>query len=497
MRVGVVALMHESNTFLGRQTTLADFEADLLAEGREVRERLADAHHEVGGFFERLAEEKIETVPLFAARALPHGPLTAGTADSLTGRLLEAVARAGSLDGILAAPHGAAVAENEPDFDGYWLTRLREALGRSAPLVATLDLHANVSPRMAEACDALIAYRTNPHLDQRDRGREAASLIARALRGKVRPVTATCFPPLAVNIACQATAEPPCLDLAARADAVRVQPGVLSTSLVLGFPYADVPEMGASVLVVADGDRPAAERHAAELARWWWERRADFDASLPGAEEAVRTASRLDGPICLLDCGDNVGGGSPGDGTALAHEFRRQEVGPSFVCLADPGSVRDAAAAGVGGRVELRVGGKTDGRHGEPLVAGFTVRGLFDGRFTEPEPRHGGITTFDQGPTALVETHPGLSIMLTTRRMVPFSLRQLTAFGLEPRRFKALVAKGVHAPVAAYAPVCRHLMRVGTPGVTAVDLSSFDFRRRRLPMFPFEPDTSWEPAPSA
>jgi len=266
---------------------------------------------------------------------------------------------------------------------------------------------------------------------------------------------------------------------------------MLSVSLVLGFPYADVPEMGASVLVVTDGDRSAAARHAAELAGEWWSRRNDFDATPICPPEAVQRAARLDGPVCLLDTGDNVGGGSPGDGTVLAHELRRQKVGPGFVCLADADAVRQATAVGVGARVSLHVGGKHDDRHGEPLEAEFIVRGVYDGRFSEPEPRHGGMTAFDQGLTAVVETDDRLTVMLTTRRMAPFSLKQLTSCGLRPEAFQVLTAKGVHAPVAAYAPVCKHLIRVGTPGVTAADLSTFEYGHRRRPMFPFEPATIW------
>src|SRR5206468_7040095 len=139
------------------------------------------------------------------------------------------------------------------------------------------------------------------------------------------------------------------------------------------------------------------------------------DAKPIDAVTAVERAAGLDGPVCLLDTGDNVGGGSPGDGTVLAHELRRQKVGPAFICLADADAVRQAAAVGVNARVQLRVGGKHDDRHGEPFAAEFTVRGLYDGRFNEPEPRHGGITTFDQGPTAILETDDRLTIMVTTR----------------------------------------------------------------------------------
>jgi microcystin degradation protein MlrC len=486
MRVGIIALLQESNTFLTGKTTLAHFEQDLLCEGEEVRRRMADAHHEVGGFFAGLSDAGLEAVPIFAARALPYGVITADAFDELLRRMFAALDRAGPLDGLLVAPHGATVAENAPDADGHWLAAVRERVGATVPVIGTLDLHANLSPKMVAACDALIAYRMNPHLDQRERGTEAAALMARTLRGDVRPTMAARFPPLAVNIERQATSASPCRELYASADEQLRRPGVLSNSLLLGFPYADVPEMGAAVVAIADNDAALAGRLADELADYWWEHRHDFAGQLIGVSDAVTQAATLDGPVCLLDMGDNVGGGSPGDGTVIARELHRERIGPSFVCLADPDSVSVCRLAGIGNRVRLRVGGKTDSLHGEPLDADFTVRGLFDGHFTEPNPRHGGITAFDQGPTTLVESDSGLTVMLTTKRMVPFSLNQLTSCGLDPARFRVLVAKGVHAPVAAYAPVCKHLIRVDTPGVTSADLRRLTYRHRRRPLFPFE-----------
>jgi microcystin degradation protein MlrC len=492
-QIGIIALLQESNTFIAGRTTLAHFEQDLLVEGEAIRDRFTNSHHEVGGFFAGLAEAGITAVPVFAARALPFGVIDKGTFDTLLDRMQAALDRAVPLDGLLVAPHGATVSASAPDADGSWLARLRQRFPRPFPIIGTLDLHANLSPAMVAACDALIAYRTNPHLDQRDRGREAAALMARTLRGEVQPVMAAAFPPLAVNIECQATAEEPCRSLYALADSMRAQPPVLSASVVLGFPYADVPHMGPSTVVVADGDERLAQRLADELAVNWWQRRAEFTGRLVSVDEAVRRVAELAGPVCLLDMGDNVGGGSPGDGTLLLHALARRQVEPALVCLCDPEAVTQAAAAGVGARLRLRIGGKTDCRHGEPFEADFKVRGLFDGRFHESEPRHGGFTAFDQGPTALIETATRMTVMLTTQRMAPFSLRQLTAFGVEPARFHVLVAKGVHAPTAAYAPVCKHLFRVDTPGVTSADLSRLDYRHRRRPMYPFEPTTTWQP----
>jgi microcystin degradation protein MlrC len=299
---------------------------------------------------------------------------------------------------------------------------------------------------------------------------------------------AAAFPPLAINIERQLTAEKPCRAIYEYADLMLEEPGVLSNSLILGFPYADVAEMGACAIVVTDGNFARAASLVSDLQKFWWDRRAEFVGRLISIEDALNQAAKLDGPITLLDMGDNVGGGSPGDGTLLAHALEKQQLTPAFVCLYDPEAVHQAIAAGIGSRVNLRVGGKTDNQHGVPIKAEFIVIGLYDGKFQETQPRHGGFLNFDQGPTAIVKTDGGLTIMLTSKRMVPFSIKQLTSCGLDPAAFRILVAKGVHAPVAAYAPVSKHLIRVDTPGCTTADLSRLEYRNRRRPMFPFEKD---------
>lgn len=490
MRVGVVGLLHESNTCIAARTTVEHFRQDLLlTEPAAIRDAFAAAHHEVGGFLEGLDAAGIEAVPLLAARAVPGGVIDAASADWLCRTLFERLDAAGRLDGLLVAPHGAAVAENAPDFDGHWLSELRRRVGAEVPVVCTIDPHANLSPRMVEACDATIAYRTNPHLDQRDRGREAAALIARTLRGEVRPVQAASFPPVAINIERQFTAEPPCADLAAAVEEVRRRPGVLGASLVLGFPYADVPEMGSSFVVVTDGDRRLAQSLADELAGRLVRDRQKFAGHFVSVEQAIAEGRAATGPVCLLDTGDNVGGGSPGDGTLLPAALLKEQGWKSFAKLFDPDSAAKATAAGVGATVELTVGGKTDALHGPPIAGKWEVLRLHDGQWRETQVRHGGASGGAMGPCAVVRSSPGgaLTLLLTSRRTPPFSLQPLLSSGVNPWEFNVLVAKGVHAPVAAYREVCRHFVRVNTPGSTDADMRRLPFARRRRPMFPFEP----------
>ncbi|MCA9226074.1 MAG: M81 family metallopeptidase, partial [Planctomycetales bacterium] len=265
------------------------------------------------------------------------------------------------------------------------------------------------------------------------------------LHGEVRPVQAACFPPLAINIERQMTSEPHLRPLYDAADTMLAEPGVLSNSILLGFPYADVAEMGSATLVVADNDSALAADGANRLGERMWQMQQSFVAQLVEIDEAIDRALASPGPACLLEMGDNVGGGSPADSTFLAAALHRRRVADSFVCLFDPNSVEQARRAGVGARLRMTVGGKSDDQHGQPIADEFTVLGLYEGRFHEPQPRHGGFTNYDQGATAIVRCNAGLTVMLTSRRMPPFSLRQLTSCGLEPTQFRILVAKGVNA----------------------------------------------------
>ena len=492
-RIGILALIQESNTFLRGATTLKDFEDEVLLTGDDVRRRFATAHHEIRGFFDELAHRDVEVVPLFAARALPFGTINAETFEALMQMMFEQLQHAGRIDGLLVAPHGATVAASYPDTDGEWLTRVRKFVGPHVPIIGTLDPHGNLSQRMVVATDALISYRTNPHIDQENRGLEAAQLMIRTLQRQVRPVQAACFPPMAMNIERQCTTESPCRELVACFEDVRGRPGVLSASLMLGFPYADVEEMGSATLVVTDGQTELAQRLANELGQEMWNRRQGLAGTFLQVEDAIAQAARMPGPVCLLDMGDNVGGGSPGDGTWIAHELIRTGIGPAFVCIDDAAAVCAAEETGVGKTARFSVGGRSDDLHGAPLKADFTVQQLADGHYSESEVRHGGITDFDQGRTAILTTGCGLTVMVTSKRTPPFSLLQLLTFGLDPRQFQILVAKGVNAPLAAYAAVCPSILRVNTRGVTVADMTQLSFRRRRQPMFPFEPATNWSP----
>lgn len=486
MRVGIIGIQHESNTFVSTPTGLDQFEQGGLAVGDAVREKYQDSHHEIGGFLEGLDAEGITAVPILGAHATPSGVVTSSALDALLAIAFDGLNAAGPLDGLLLAPHGAGVSEIVNDMDGFWLQLVRDRVGDEIPMICTLDAHANLSDHMISACDATILYRTNPHLDQRQRGLEAAALMGRTLRKEVKPTQAAALPPVVINIERQLTEVPPCRPMYEFADEMLQRPGVLSNSIALGYPYADVTEMGSGFVVVTDNDPALAQQYADELAEYLLDHREEFRAHLVGIDEAIDEALATEGPVCLLDMGDNIGGGSAADGTFIAQRLHERRVGSAFVSLYDPAAAAEAIEAGIGSTLTLIMGGKVDEEHGPSLAAEVTVQHICDGNFTDTRPRHGGRTEYIMGSTALVTTGHGLALQLTSLRIAPMSLEQVRASGLDPAKFKIFVAKGVIAPVAAYREVCDTFIRVNTAGSTSADMTQFTYKHRRRPLFPLE-----------
>jgi microcystin degradation protein MlrC len=493
MRIGIAGISHESNSFSSQPTTLDRFREHGLLRGDEIVARHRDAHSKIAGYLQGAELYGYSAVPLFVAGAAPMAPLTADTYETLVGEVLDAIRAAGPLDGLFLYLHGAMVSEQYPDADGEMCARVRRLLGPDVPIMTTPDIHANMSQPMVEHTTATVIYRTNPHLDTRERGLETAQLMARTVRGEIQPVQWLEQPPMLINILKQHTGEEPSLGLVRDAEEAARRPRILSTSLSLSYQYADVVEMGASFLAVADGDLQTARDAARWMARRAWARRVDFVADAPSPEQALREAAAYpERPVVLMDVGDNVGGGSAADSTILLQEALRAAITDMLVVLKDPESVQACIQAGVGADVTLNVGSKTDDLHGQPVSICGRVRALTDGHFIEDNPVHGGGRFFNQGLTAVVETPQQYTLILTSLPMAPVSLGQVRSAGVVPERFQVIVAKGVVAPRGAYAPIAAKIVLVDTPGATAADPSRFEYRRRRRPLYPLEADAVYE-----
>ena len=484
-RIALLGIYHETNTFIERPTTLDDFRNGYWLEGQQIVSEYRGAHHEISGVIDAVAEaEDMELVPVLYVAATPGGIISVKTYEAILTQMWDALAQVSHIDGYVVVPHGAGVAEKYPDMDGHWLSQLREKVGEDVPIIGTLDPHANVSPAMAKATNALTAYGTNPHIDQYATGLRAGRWMVETLRGKLKPIQKLVQLPLAISIEQQYTSHDPCKSLLAFMKSQAAENDLVHASLLLGFPYADVPEMGSSFLLIANGldtQETQLEEIAEQLTAYVLSRKSLFNGKKTGIGEVYEQLSDLPKPILLLDMGDNVGGGALGNSTHLIEFFEKKSFAKVFTCLADPAAVEEAFQHSVGERFGLDLT-TTQGR----WHVYVTLRQLSDGIFKEDTPKHGGFVNYNMGSTAIVETDQGNILMLTARRTPPYSLRQMTAFGLEPAAFEAIIAKGVNAPIAAYSPVCPAIVQVDTPGATQADMTFFTYHRRRKPLYPFE-----------
>ena len=522
MRIAVLGISHETNTFSRVPADYAAFEKSGINRGEEIVERNRRSQYTIAGYLEAADELGFELVPLMYAATGPIGTITKDAYDRLTDEMFGMLRDQGPWDGVLIANHGAAVSEEYPDMDAEFTRAVREIVGPEVPVGMTLDMHSNITQQTIDNTDVCVVWRTNPHMDPKPRGRKTAELVYRTARGEIRPVQWIETPPMQVNIVKQFTGEEPMKSLVADAVAANERPGLLDTSVAEGYPYSDVEEMGMSFIAIADGDIDAAREAAKWMARRGWEKRAALNEEQPKAAEALKMAlqryvgpkpdgvmnpvphdgSALEaaptdtdhahlGPIVLMDVGDNIGGGSSADSTFILAEAQRMGVQSFLQSLYDPEAVEACLKTGVGNDVTLDVGGKTDDMHGSPVRVTGRVRAITDGDFEATRPNHGGGRFFRCGTAVRLDTTDGHTLLLTSRRIGNTTREQMYHIGIWPEEFKIVVAKGVVSPRPAYQPIAREIILVNTPGVTTADLSFFTYERRRRPLYPFEEDATY------
>ncbi|MBI3923291.1 MAG: M81 family metallopeptidase [Armatimonadetes bacterium] len=491
MRIALGGIMHESNSFSDTPTTLACFESASLTYGDEILAKWGESHHEMAGFIEGGQRFGYDLHPTVMAWAMPSGAVTTEAFEYLVGELIRRTKESEGVEGLLLALHGAMVCEGFPDGDGEVVERARRELGPEFPIVVTHDFHANISERIVHDSTALIVYKTNPHIDQRERGLQAAELVTRTIRGEVRPAQAMVKPLMVLNIRFHNTIRPPLSPVLDSARALeQCNPKVLVASFAGAYQYSDVHEMGPAAVVVTDDDPVLAQHEAQKLADMLWEGRESLAMDLPDAQQAVRRAlcEPSPPPVILVDMGDNIGGGSAGDSTILLAELIEQEAHGWLVLLYDPQAVTECLCTGVRQPITLTVGGKTDKLHGTPVKISGLVRSIHDGLYEETEPRHGGLRFNDQGITAVVEVSSGPRdigslLVLTSKRVPPFSLQQIVSLGIDPSHRNLIVVKAAVAFRAAYEPLAGKIIEVDTPGLTCVNPGRFTYRSVRRPLW--------------
>jgi len=266
IRIATAGFQHESNTFSTVPASLERWRASGILEGEEIRAEYESSQSTLAGFFAAAKEDpEVELVPLVFTRLTPMGAMTHEAISHILDRVVGAIRDGGPWDAVLLPQHGAAVAETWPDADGELVRRVRALVGPKVPIGLALDMHANISPQMVSSADVTTVYQTNPHVDAREQALHCARLVIRMVRGEIRPRSALRMPPLLVNILNQGTSDHPMSELLRVAAEQRARPGVLSASVVEGYPYADVAEMGMSFVAIAEAHQALADDVAALL----------------------------------------------------------------------------------------------------------------------------------------------------------------------------------------------------------------------------------------
>ena len=480
-RVVIASMSHETNTFSTVKTTLEDFRPKY---GQEIFDSLRGTRSCIGGYLDVLEPMGVECIPTISAGATPAGELRNEDYWYIVDYIKDGIKKAGRVDGVLLALHGAMVAEGVPEAEGTLLREVRGVVG-DVPVIVTLDLHGLISEMMVENCDAIFGYDTNPHVDMYERGVEAAQTLIAAMKGEVKPTVAHKKLPMVPPTINQRTTEGPMVKLLEMAFEKESQPGVLNVCLFPAFPYADVERVGSAVVVVTDDDPELAQRVADEVGKQMWNMREEFLKPLTSIEDAVSIAmGASEGPIVLADVADNPGGGAPGDGTEILRELlKRGARNVGVACIKDPEAVQRAIDVGVKGTLSMEIGGKTDGYHGEPLMVSGTVRTITDGRFIR-KAMAVGVTT-DVGRTAVIDVD-GIEIILTERSHAPNDPEVYRRNGIEPTDKKILVLKSRGHFRAAYEPFSKMVLEVDAPGLTTPSLEWFTYSNIPRPVWPFD-----------
>ena len=490
MRIGLIWVSQETDTFNPSPTTVEHFAAFGIDHGEAIFEKLGGVGS-VGGYLSAARErDDVESVPLFKARAVAGGRLSADTLAYLADEVEKGLAGAGQLDGLALQLHGACSAEGVDDVDGYLLDIARRQVGPNVPIVLALDHHANITRAMIEGSDALVGHRTQPH-DPFDTGRLAAQLLFKIVSGEATPTVAFRKIPLISHQEQYLTSRHPMKTWFDRARQMEQEDSrVLQISNFPMQPWLDVDEGGWSTVVVTNDDMALADELADELADLAWSMREEFQVktSIPVAE-AIRRAEAADsGVVVLSDTGDSVLGGAGGDSTVLVREMLEQGItGPALVPLVDPTIGDKLDESQVGETVTVEVGGAVGKMH-DPIT--------LTGRLAQFEPtviHIGGdysSPVVDLGYTAVLEVPCGIVVVTQLPGVGGVHPAMYEHFGLDPAAYKMAVVKTA-SNFQYFADISSEVIRVDSPGPTQSDIADLPWERIPRPVYPLDEISSW------
>ena len=481
MRIAIGGFQHETNTFAPSKATFANFERakgwPALQRGGEMLETMVARNLPIAGFIEQMKSTRHVLLPTAWAAAEPSAHVTENAFERIAAMIVEGV-RDASPDAVYLDLHGAMVTEHLDDGEGEILARVRRAVGPDTPVMASLDLHANVTQKMVECADALVGYRTYPHVDMAETGGRTAFLLAQRLEGMARPHAAMRRIPFLIPLSAQCTDLEPSKALFAEIARMESR-DVPSLSFTPGFPAADFPECGPVVLAYGLS-AGAAALTADALAKRIESIEGEFDAPVYPADEAVKRALAIAAsasrPVVIADTQDNPGAGGDSDTTGmlralLANNVKRAAMG----VMVDPAAAEAAHRAGVGSTIELALGGKSGIAGDSPLRARFLVEALSDGRLDCKGPFYRGAK-MELGLSACLAIE-GVRIVLASKKTQLADQELYRYVGIEPTGQAILVNKSSVHFRADFAPIAEQILVAKAPGPMIADPSEFAWKR--------------------
>ncbi|MFZ4406646.1 MAG: M81 family metallopeptidase [Paracraurococcus sp.] len=501
-RIAVLGLHLEANAF-APVTRLEDFERQCLVRGEAMTRlaRAATSHlpAEVPGFYRRMdATGAWQPVPVLIAAAPPGGPIDQALFLDMLDEMRRGLAAALPLDGIYLASHGASSATGDEDSDGTIAAMIRAVVGAAVPIICSHDLHCNVSERLVASVDALVVYRTNPHVDMAARAADSADLLREMLAGG-RMARGFVRLPLVPPSVTLLTAAGPYAERIAEAEALmQGDPRVANASVAGGFVFSDLPKCGMTVTVTTrGGDAALAQDLAQRLARHAWAERLRHVPQLTPVAEAVAMAVAAGRgaapPVLLADVADNPGGGGRGSTAFLLralHEARAQ--GAVLGVFVDPALAVAAHAAGEGAAIDA-VFNQDESEFSRRFAAPARVLALRDGEWVG---RRGTLAgrRFSLGPSALLElAGSGLRVVVGSLRRQLHEPAMLELHGIDIAAARCVVVKSrghFRAGFDEFFPDAR-IIEVDAPGLTSPVLANFAWKRLPRPVFPLDTTAEW------
>jgi microcystin degradation protein MlrC len=481
-RIAVGGFLHETNTFAPTKATYDAFVHGggwpRMAVGAGVLKTLRRINVGLAGFIAAAEAEGWELVPTIFTAATPCAHVTEDAFERIAKVMIDGIAAAGKLDAVYLDLHGAMVTEHLDDGEGEILARVRKVIGKDLPLVVSLDLHANVTPEMVEHADALIAYRTYPHVDMADTGRACARHLKLMLETKHRYAKAFRQLPFLIPISWQCTNDQPSKGIYQKLAALQNE-AVPTLSFAPGFPAADFIHCAPSVF--AYGRTQAAADVAADaIAALVASHEDDFDGKIYSPDEGVafamelaKTATR---PIVIADTQDNPGAGGDSDTTGMLRALVRNKAQRAATgVIYDPESAKAALAAGEGATVTLALGGKSGIPGDAPYKETFVVEKLSDGNFIAPGPYFGG-RVMEMGPSACLRIGDVRAVVASNKAQLA-DQAMYRFVGIEPTEQKILVNKSSVHFRADFEPIAERLLICAAPGAMPADTADLPWTR--------------------